>query len=71
MGIPEGTDPMQALAMMPQEARDAMAEKISEKVDSMQESIITQAGVSYVKSEYEAMAKTSMRSRCITSRLPV
>ena len=51
MGIPEGTDPMQALAMMPQEARDAMAEKISEKVDSMQESIITQAGVSYVKSE--------------------
>ena len=57
MGIPEGTDPMQALAMMPQEARDAMAEKISEKVDSMQESIITQAGVSYVKSEYEAIGE--------------
>lgn len=57
MGIPEGTDPMQALAMMPQEARDAMAEKISEKVDSMQESIITQAGISYVKSEYEAIGE--------------
>ena len=57
MGIPEGTDPMQALALMPKEARDAMAEKISEKVDSMQESIITQAGVSYVKSEYEAIGE--------------
>ena len=57
MGIPEGTDPMQALAMMPKEALDAMAEKISEKVDSMQASIITQAGVSYVKSEYEAIGE--------------
>ena len=57
MGIPEGTDPMQALAMMPKEALDAMAEKISEKVDSMQDSIITQAGVSYVKSEYEAIGE--------------
>ena len=57
MGIPEGTDPMQALTMMPKEALDAMAEKISEKVDSMQDSIITQAGVSYVKSEYEAIGE--------------
>ncbi len=57
MGIPEGTDPMQALAMMPKEALDAMAEKISEKIDSMQDSIITQAGVSYVKSEYEAIGE--------------
>ena len=57
MGIPEGTDPMQALAIMPKEALDAMTEKISEKVDSMQESIITQAGVSYVKSEYEAIGE--------------
>ena len=57
MGIPEGTDPMQALAIMPKEALDAMTEKISEKVDSMQTSIITQAGVSYVKSEYEAIGE--------------
>ena len=57
MGIPEGTDPMQALAIMPKEALDAMTEKISEKVDSMQDSIITQAGVSYVKSEYEAIGE--------------
>ena len=57
MGIPEGTDPMQALAIMPKEALDAMTEKISEKIDSMQASIITQAGVSYVKSEYEAIGE--------------
>ena len=57
MGLPEGTDPMQAIAMMPQEALDAMTEQISEKIDSMQDSIITQAGVSYVKSEYEAMGE--------------
>lgn len=48
---------MQALAIMPKEALDAMTEKISEKVDSMQASIITQAGVSYVKSEYEAIGE--------------
>ena len=57
MGVPEGTDPMQAITMMPKEALDAMTEKISEKIDSMQDSIITQAGVSYVKSEYEAMGE--------------
>lgn len=61
MGVPEGTDPMQAITMMPKEALDAMtekiSEKISEKIDSMQDSIITQAGVSYVKSEYEAMGE--------------
>ena len=57
MGVPEGTDPMQAIAMMPKEALDAMTEKISEKIDSMQDSIITQAGVAYVKSEYEALGE--------------
>lgn len=57
MGLPEGTDPMQAIAMMPKEALDAMTVQISEKIDSMQDSIITQAGVSYVKSEYQAMGE--------------
>lgn len=57
MGLPEGTDPMQAIAMMPKEALDAMTAQISEKIDSMQDSIITQAGVSYVKSEYQAMGE--------------
>ena len=57
MGIPEGVDPLTALAQMPKEALSAMKEQVSEKIDKMQESIITQAGVSYVRAEYEAMGE--------------
>lgn len=57
MGIPEGVDPMTALSQMPAEALDAMKEQVSEKIDKMQESIITQAGVSYVRAEYETMGE--------------
>ncbi|MBD8948386.1 MAG: ABC transporter ATP-binding protein, partial [Blautia obeum] len=57
MGVPEGTDPMQAIAQLPEEALTSMIEKISEKIDKMQPSILTQAGVAYVKSEYEAMGE--------------
>ena len=49
MGVPEGTDPMQAIAQMPEEALASMIGKISEKIDKMQPSILTQAGVAYVK----------------------
>ena len=57
MGIPEGVDPMTALSQMPAEALDAMKEQVSEKIDKMQESIVTQAGVSFVRAEYEAMGE--------------
>ena len=57
MDIPEGTDPMEALSQMPPEALAAMKEQVSEKIDKMQDSIITQAGVSYVRAEYEAMGE--------------
>ena len=57
MEIPEGTDPVAALSKMPEEALTAVKEKISEKIDKMQDSIITQAGVSYVRAEYEAMGE--------------
>ena len=57
MGIPEGTDPLAALSQMPAEALAAMKEQVGEKIDKMQESIITQAGVSYVRAEYEAMGE--------------
>ena len=36
MGVPEGTDPMQAIAQMPEEALASMIGKISEKIDKMQ-----------------------------------
>ena len=48
---------MQAIAQMPEEALASMIGKISEKIDKMQPSILTQAGVAYVKSEYEAMGE--------------
>ena len=57
MGIPEGTDPLAALSQMPAEALAAMKDQVGEKIDKMQESIITQAGVSYVRAEYEAMGE--------------
>ena len=57
MGIPEGTDPLAALSQMPAEALAAMKDQVGEKIDKMQESIITQAGVSYVCAEYEAMGE--------------
>lgn len=57
MQLPEGTDPMDALAMMPQEARDMMMEGISEKLDSMPETILTQAAVNAVGAEYKEMGE--------------
>ena len=57
MHIQEGQDPMEALSQMPPEALAAMKEQVSEKIDKMQDSIITQAGVSYVRAEYEAMGE--------------
>lgn len=57
MGIPEGTDPLAALSQMPAEALAAMKDQVGEKIDKMQESIITQAGVSYVRAEYESIGE--------------
>ncbi len=34
-----------------------MKDQVGEKIDKMQESIIIQAGVSYVRAEYEAMGE--------------
>ncbi len=57
MGIPEGADPVEVLPQMPEEARQQIAERFDEKLKDMPESIVTQAGISYVKSEYEAMGE--------------
>ena len=55
MKLPEGTDTMEALAIMPQAARDMMMQGVSEKLDSMPESILTQSAVNVVRAEYEEM----------------
>ena len=55
MGLPEGTDPLTALAQMPEEAVQQIMSQMDEKLKDMPESIVTQAGVSFVASEYEAL----------------
>ncbi len=55
MGIPEGTDPLEVLARMPEEALAQIMDQVEEKLEDMPESIVTQAGVSFVASEYEAL----------------
>ena len=50
MQMPKGTDPMQALGNMPDEARKQMLETVDEKLSDMPESILTQASVKWRKS---------------------
>ena len=57
MGVPEGADPLEALAQMPQEAIKSITDKFEEKIKDMPESIVTQAGVAYVKTEDEAIGE--------------
>lgn len=57
MGIPEGADPVEAVAQMPEEARVQMTENMGEKFRDMPDSMITQAAVSYVQAEYEALGE--------------
>ncbi len=55
MGIPEGADPLEVLSRMPEEALAQIMDQVEEKLEDMPESIVTQAGVSFVASEYEAL----------------
>ena len=57
MGVSEGTDPLQAIAQMPEEARNQMTSAMEEQIGEMPESIVTQAAVSFVGAEYEAIGE--------------
>lgn len=57
MGIPEGADPVEVIAQMPEDARAQMTESMGEKFRDMPDSMITQAAVSYVQAEYEALGE--------------
>ena len=57
MGILEGADPVEAVAQMPEDARAQMTESMGEKFRDMPDSMITQAAVSYVQAEYEALGE--------------
>lgn len=54
MGLPEESDLWQVLEQLPQEQLDAMKDSLTEKIKKMPESIVTQAAVQFVQTEYEA-----------------
>ena len=54
MGLPEESDLRQVLEQLPQEQLDAMKDSLTEKIKEMPESIVTQAAVQFVQTEYEA-----------------
>lgn len=55
MGIPDGADPLSVLSQMPQQAIDQIMEKMDDKLKEMPDSILTQAAVSFVSTEYAAL----------------
>ena len=57
MGLPEGTDPVHVVAALPEEAVSDMTEDMREQLKDMPESIMTQASVAFVYSEYKAMGE--------------
>ena len=54
MGLPEESDLWQVLEQLPQEQLEAMKDSLTEKIKEMPESIVTQAAVQFVQTEYEA-----------------
>ena len=54
MGLLEESDLWQVLEQLPQEQLDAMKDSLTEKIKEMPESIVTQAAVQFVQTEYEA-----------------
>lgn len=57
MGLPEDADLFAAMGQMPQEARDQMLVQMSEQLDQMPESMITQSAVLFVQNEYAALGE--------------
>lgn len=55
MGLPEGTDPMQAFASLPKEAVAGMMSEVDKQLRDLPDSILTQASVAFVYSEYKAI----------------
>lgn len=55
MGIPAEMDILDVIAQMPAETKEAMFASVTEQIDQMPESIITQSAVAFVQSEYESL----------------
>jgi ATP-binding cassette subfamily B protein len=57
MGLSEGTDILTVLAQLPESALTQIQEKAEEALDQVSDSIMSQAAISFVRSEYEAMGE--------------
>ena len=57
MQLADGVDVMDAIAQLPDEARSQMMEQMTEKLEDMPESIVTQGAIQYLKDEYQEMGK--------------
>ena len=67
MGLPEGTDPLTALAQMPEEAVQQIMSQVDEKLKDMPESIVTQLVFPLLLQNMKHWGKMWMPFRCITS----
>lgn len=57
MQLPSDTNILAVISKMPEEQRQQMLEKTTEKLKNMPESILTQSAVLYVKQEYQALGE--------------
>lgn len=53
MNIPEDADVFEVLSMLAAEQLSAITDAMSEKIDAMSSSIVTQSAIAYVKTEYQ------------------
>jgi ATP-binding cassette, subfamily B, multidrug efflux pump len=54
MNLPENADVFEVLSKLPKEQLSTITTAMSEKIDELQESIITQSSIAFVKAEYQA-----------------
>lgn len=53
--LPEGTDPFMAIAQMPAEQRAAMLTGINEQLKNMQDILVKQSAIAFIKQEYVSL----------------
>ena len=64
MQLPNGADVPETIAQLPDEARRQIMEQMTEKLDGMPESIVTQGAIRYLKMSIRKWAKIWTRFRC-------
>ena len=57
MGLPAQADLLETFAALPEEQRSQMTGQLTEQLEEMPDSIITQSSVAYIRQEYQEMGK--------------